>query len=34
MKKLLVIVAILLVAVLMVMTRPEKDAHKEAMRKA
>ncbi|MBQ3630820.1 MAG: DUF4359 domain-containing protein [Prevotella sp.] len=34
MKKLLVIVAILLVAVLMVMTRPEKDAHKEAMMKA
>ncbi len=34
MKKLLVIVAILLVAVLMVMTRPEKEAHKEAMMKA
>ena len=34
MKKLLVIVAILLVAVLMVMTRPEKAAHKEAMMKA
>jgi len=34
MKKLLAIVIILLVAVLMVMTRPEKDVHKEAMMKA
>ena len=34
MKKYLIIVAVLLVAVLMAMTRPEKAAHKEAMMKA
>ena len=34
MKKLLILVAVLLVAVLMVLTRPDKAAHKEAMMKA
>ena len=34
MKKFLVIIIILLVAVLAVMTRPDKQAHKEAMMKA
>ena len=34
MKKFLVLIIILLIAVLAVMTRPEKKAHKEAMMKA